>query len=899
MRIYFCLLLFCLAAGNPALAQDSIAISGVVTTRADGLPVPDAVVSVIGSGVSTTTDLKGRYTLQAPRAAARDGRFRVKVDAPGLPPTFADAAADGTSLTVDVALTLAFTEQVTVGSRAAGADAEQAVPVDVITRDQIAASGYAETAQLIQSITPSFNFPRPTVTDGTDTVRPATLRGLGPDQVLVLINGKRRHQSALVHLNGSIGRGSTGVDLNAIPVSAIERIEVLRDGASAQYGSDAIAGVINIVLKGGASAPTLTTKFGLSKGSFVGNRCNASGLSCTPGDEVDFSDGGLTDLGGTWGIGRGKGSITVAAEFRRHDRTNRASFDPRDQIIAGDAGTNPVSQPNHRWGDPDTRDAMTAVNASVPLDAAETRFFYAFGGYSRREANSAGFYRRSMDVRNWPEIYPLGFLPVIRPTVTDASGTVGIRGALSKWAYDVSAEFGRNSFDFTIGDSLNVSFGPSVKPAKTEFDAGALALEQFVGNTDIRRLVHVPGLSGPLNLAIGAEYRHESYQIVAGEPASYQDGGVPNRAGGPAAIGAQVFPGFRPSNEVFASRNSVATYVDVEGDVIGWLRLGGAGRTERFSDFGSTVDGKVTARLQPYRNFLVRAAVSTGFRAPSLGQSFFSSTATNFLNLGQGLVPVESLTLPVASAPAQALGAQPLKPESSFHTSAGVVFNPTPALDVTVDAYRISIDDRIVLSGNFTAPPIAALLAPFGANSARFFTNAIDTETKGVDVTAAYRLALGSAGDVRLRSGYNNTRSEVVGAVATPPQLAAFASVLFDRIEQRRIECGQPKDSLRLGGDWRRHRLGLNVDAARYGEFCSFTLNPADDQTFTPKWLTDVDVSYQTARYTLAVGAQNLFNVFPDRNSTVNSFNGIQTFPSHSPFGMNGRTVFARIILTL
>jgi iron complex outermembrane receptor protein len=894
MRIVLALFV-CLWFDPVVSAQDVISISGVVTTRADGLSVPNATVSVVGADAITATDAGGRYALQVPRSAVRGDRIQVRVTAVGLPPKLTDVVVNTATLSVDVALDLGFTEQVTVGSRAAGARAEKAVPVDVITRDQIASSGYAETAQIIQSVVPSFNFPRPTITDGTDTVRPATLRGLGPDQVLVLINGKRRHQSALVHLNGSIGRGSTGVDLNAIPVSAIDRIEVLRDGAAAQYGSDAIAGVINIVLKGGVSRPNVTSTFGLSKGTFTGNSCDPSGLTCVEGADIGFADGELADVGGSWGVGLGKGSVTVAAEYRHHNRTNRASFDPRDQIVAGDAGNNPVPEPNHRWGDPDTRDAMTFVNASVPLNRSETRFLYAFGGYSRREANSAGFYRRSMDVRNWPQIYPLGFLPVIEPTVVDASGTAGVRGVLSQWTYDVSGQYAHNSFAFTIGDTLNVSLGPSVPPNKTEFDAGTLALNQFVGNLDVSRPVHVGRFAGPLNLAVGVELRRESYQIQAGEPDSYRDGGVLNRAGAPAALGAQVFPGFRPSNEVDESRNSVAGYVDVEGDLIDWLRLGVAGRAERYSDFGSTVDGKLTARVQPDPRFIVRGSISTGFRAPSLGQSFFSATATNFLNLGQGLVPVESLTLPVSSAAAKVLGAVPLEPETSLHTGAGVVVTPIPALDITIDYYRIAIDDRIVLSGNFTAAPIAVLLAPFGANGARFFTNAIDTRTHGVDMTANYRMELHAAGDVQLHAGYNNTRSKVVGAIATPAELIGFESVLFDRIEQRRIECGQPKDNLRLGGDWRRNRLGVGLDVARYGEFCSFTLSPADDQTYGAKWLTDVEASYRTAGYTLAVGVQNLFDVFPDRNTAVNSFNGIQTFPSQSPFGMNGRALYARL----
>jgi iron complex outermembrane receptor protein len=880
-----------------AAAQIPAQVAGVVTTRADGVSVPGAIVTLVGTDVRATTDSEGRYSLEIPPAFARAGRVQLRIEALGLPAkTYEVELTPNAPTTFDVALSLGFEEQVTVGSRAAGAEAEKAVPVDIITREQIASSGYAETAQVILALAPSFNFPRPTITDGTDTVRPATLRGLGPDQVLVLINGKRRHQSALVHLNGSIGRGSTGVDLNAIPVVAIERIEVLREGAAAQYGSDAIAGVINIVLKGGESRPIVTTKFGLSTGSFVGNQCNPAGLSCSEGDEIDFSDGELFDLGGSWGLPIGNGSLSIAAEYRHRNRTNRASFDPRDQVVVGDAGSNAVPQPNHRWGDPDTRDFMTFLNANVPLNAQLTRFVYAFGGFSRREANSAGFYRRGLDVRNWPEIYPLGFLPEIQPTVIDGSGTAGVRGGWNGWSWDLSGEYGRNSFAFTIGNSLNVSLGPAIPPNKTVFDAGTLAQDQLVANADVSRGFRVAALSGPLNVAFGTEVRREQYEIKAGEPDSYRGGGVPNRANGIAAIGAQVFPGFRPSNEVDESRTSVAGYVDVEGDFLAWLRLGMAGRAERYSDFGNTVDGKVTVRVQPDPRFVMRGSLSTGFRAPSLGQSFFSSTATNFINVpGQGLVPFESLTLPVNSPAAQVLGAQSLKPENSTHASAGVALTPVHGFDITVDYYRIAIDDRIVLSGNFTGARITDLLAPFGANSARFFTNAIDTRTNGIDITASYRVALGG-GDLRLHGSYNNTRTEIVGATATPPELAGFEQVLFDRIERRRIDCGQPRDSLRAGADWRRNRVGANLNMARYGEFCSFTASPADDQTFSAKWLADVEGSFRLAeQLRIAVGVQNLFNVFPDRNTTVNSFSGIQTFPSHSPFGMNGRTVYGRL----
>jgi iron complex outermembrane receptor protein len=876
-----------------AAAAEPTVISGTVTTSADGLPLPGATVEITELGLSAVTDANGRYTLTVPAESSTGQEVTLRVSASGLRPKTHQVKLEGGAPTVDLGLGLGFHEDVVVGSRAIGAEAEKAVPVDILTARQIEMTGYTETAQVIQALAPSFNFPRPTITDGTDTVRPATLRGLGPDQVLVLINGKRRHQSALVHLNGSIGRGSTGVDLNAIPVSAIERIEVLRDGAAAQYGSDAIAGVINLVLKSGAQSASFGVRAGMNKGSFTGNTCNPAGTTCSEGDTIDFSDGELFDGHGTYGLDIGRGSLFIAAEYRQHDRTNRASFDPRDQVVPGDAGNNAVEQPNHRWGDPDTDDFMTFLNMQLPVDDAEKTFFYGFGGYSYREANSAGFYRRALDARNWPQIYPLGFLPEIQPTVVDGSATAGIRGARGDWFWDLSAEYGHNSFQFQIGNTLNTSLGPTIPPNQTDFDAGTLKLDQFVANFDLSRPLDIEALAGPLNVAMGAEFRHEAYQLEAGEVASYSDGGVRNQAGGVAALGAQVFPGFRPVNEVDESRSSVGLYLDLEGDVASRLRLGVAGRYEHYSDFGDTFDGKVTARIEATDKFVIRGSFSTGFRAPSLAQSYFSSTATNFLNVpGQGLVPFESLTMPVASAPARALGATDLEPEDSTHWSAGIVLSPTDSFDITVDYYDITIDRRIVLSGNFNQPQVARLLAPFGANSGRFFTNAIDTATNGVDGTVNYRRRV-AGGQMNLQASYNWTETEITEILPTPPQLVGLEATLFDRIEQRRIECGQPRDNFRLGGDWRGKRWGGSLRTARYGEFCSFTLTENLDQTYEPKWQVDTEIGYYQDHWSLAVGSHNLFNTLPDRNITPNSFSGIQTFPSHAPNGMNGRFLYA------
>jgi iron complex outermembrane recepter protein len=869
-----------LAAAAFARAE-GLAITGLVTARDDGRALAGAVVAIPELDLSATTNGDGRYGLELPAGAI--GRLlELRVTAAGRQPGTRRVRVSASGLSQDFALGLSFHEEITVGSRAPGAEAEKAVPVDVLTARQIEGTGSSETSAILEALVPSFNFPRPTLADGADTVRPATLRGLGPDQVLVLVNGKRRHQSAHIVTSAVIGRGTTGVDLNAIPASAIERIEVLRDGAAAQYGSDAIAGVINIVLKSGEQPLTLSGQAGMTEGRFTD----------LTGSDVDHTDGALTEGTASYGWRAGRGSIFSSIEYRNRNGTNRASPDLRDQVQAGDGGHNPVSQPNHHWGDSEERDVLGFLNASLSLDAAGTRTLYAFGGASRRDGSHGGFYRRALDARNWPQIYPEGFLPTIQPEVVDASGTLGLRGlAGQKWFYDLSAQYGHDRFDFNVVNSLNTSLGPN--DPQREFYSGRLAFGQALVNADVARAVPI-GLFGPLNVGLGAEFRRERFQILAGEPNSYRDGGVPDQFGGRAPAGVQVFPGFRPSNAVDASRNSVAGYLDLEADLHQRVRLGAAGRLEHYSDFGGTADGKVTLRLQAGKHFVVRAAASTGFRAPSLAQSNFSTVSTNFINVGGAVTPVEVGTFAVTSPVARALGATDLRPEESVHLSGGLVWNPVAGLDLTVDFYRIDIDGRIVFSGNFTGGRIQPLIAPFGASGARFFTNAVDTRTRGTDLTAAYRLDLGRS-DLRLQATYNRTDTDLTGTIATPPVLAGLENVLFDREQAQRVTCAQPRDNLRLTGDWQRGGLRALLRGSRYGAYCFPTNITANDQTFAAKLLTDVELSYRTSHYTIGIGGQNLFDVFPDRLKNVNSSFLVQTFPSNSPFGFNGRFLYARL----
>ncbi|HEV8630823.1 MAG TPA: TonB-dependent receptor [Thermoanaerobaculia bacterium] len=846
----------------PAPAKAAESVSGTVSSVAESAALPGAAVEIPSLGIQAITDDRGHYVLPYP-PEAKGTTVEVRASLPPFQPATRQVTLDAGAV-ADFALALSYFETITVGSRAAGAAAEKAVPVDILPARAIETAGAAETNQIIEALAPSFNFPRPTITDGTDSVRPATLRGLGSDQVLVLVNGKRRHTSALVHVNGSIGRGSTGVDLNAIPASMIESIEILKDGAAAQYGSDAIAGVINVKLKEGAKPLNLDLRAGATT----------------------HSDGDLLDTSLNQGWTLGRGTLFATVEYRDRGETNRAGPDPRPQ-----GARDPVPQPNHHWGDSKAKDLMAFFNGSTPVNDAGTASFYVFGGASRRKGSHGGFFRRALQNQNWPQIYPNGFLPLIEPKVTDLSLTGGVRGAAGAWFWDGSLDYGNNEFEFHVSDSLNTSLGPNIPPNQTSFFAGSLDADQLVANLDLSRTFDV-GLAGPLNVALGAEARRDGYQIKAGEPNSYLDGGHLDQFGGRAPAGAQVFPGFRPANEVNVHRNGYAVYVDLEGDVHRMLRLGVAGRFEDYADFGNTSDYKLTARLAPVQQLVLRAAISTGFRAPSLGQAFFSTVSTNFLAVGGVLLPFEVGTFPVGSPVARALGARPLEPETSDHRSAGVVWTPIPAVELAADYYSVDITDRIVLSGNFTGGQVATLLAPFNVTGARFFTNAIDTATHGYDLRAAYRTSV-LGGSLNLTAGYNSTKNEVTRVAPTPPQLAGLQEVLFDATERRRVECGQPRTNLRLAVDWDGGGLFAAARGARYGDYCLVDRFVVP-QTFSPKWLADLEVGYRFRRLTLAVGAQNLFDAFPDRNLPANSNLGIFTYPSHSPFGMNGRFVYSR-----
>ena len=832
--------------------------------------------------------------------------------------------------------------------------ADSTVPIDVIGGEALRDSGYTETNRVLAQLVPSFNFPQPSITDGTDVIRPATLRGLGPDQTLVLINGKRRHTTALLNVNGSVGRGTAAVDINLIPTAALERIEVLRDGAAAQYGSDAIAGVINFQLSQRREGGRFSATYGGYETSVGGIRQvfgvnqSAPGVPLLAPDgtlsltsvnrDRRASDGGVLTLSGNVGLPLFKaGYLDLTAEYRDRGATNRTGYDPRRQFGfsgAFDPREFGFDRLSHRYGDAATKDYNIFVNAGTPV--SDNFDVYLFGSYGHRNGNSAGFYRLSNDSRNVLSLYPDGFLPNINTRLRDYAVTGGIKGELAGVNVDLSAGYAHNSFDFEISNTLNASLGAA---SPTQFDAGGLRYGQLIANLDANRDFAI-GFLKSFNLAAGLEYRREEYSIRAGEPDSYRSGtalvGTNNPSSNPAgfgagaAPGAQVFPGFQPviGGQQVTGRNrqrhNFSGYVEGDADVTDKFTVQIAGRYENYSDFGSTVNGKASARYEPIPGYALRGSVSTGFRAPSLQQQFFAAAATNNIN---GVL-VDAVTLPVDNPVALALGSKPLKAETSVNYSGGVALNPWPAFSLTVDYYHIAIDDRIVLTENLAATrdalgnpsgaptstgfAIATILNNAGfrtISAARFFINGINTATEGVDAVATYRFDLGDLGRLRATAGFNYNRNKITGRTAAPGALSQVPGVvLFGRQESLRIEKGQPLTKLNLGLDYDWRWLGVTLRTNRYGQVIDGGTEPFNDIVLGAKWVTDLEVRVQPLpRVELAAGANNLFDVYPDLTPTGRAIdpatglgrNYSQTryvtpYSSFSPFGFNGRFVYVR-----
>ncbi|NIR49912.1 MAG: TonB-dependent receptor, partial [Phycisphaerae bacterium] len=679
----------------PLSAQELGTIKGTVLTAEDSEPMPGANVSIVGTMRGGSVQIDGTYSFKM-----EPGAYEIRASFIGYESKVQQVrVASGETVTANFVLkesAVQFGESlVVVGSRTARTAVETPVPVDIIAAADLRKSPQLEINQALTYQAPSFNASHQTISDGTDHINPASLRGLGPDQVLVLINGKRRHSSALVHVNGTFGRGTVGVDLNSIPKNAIERIEVLRDGASALYGSDAIAGVINIVLKEQTRDIQINT------------------LAGTTGE----GDGDQVSVDANYGFSIGeRGFFNVTGTFYDRGRTNRSGI-YTGPIFSDDAAADDITLANMGLSREDFSMIIGQGKATVGMaffnsayHLSENAELYGFGGVSHRKGFASGFYRQPRQESQVVfEIFPLGFLPEIHTEIVDKSFSGGLRGNRGGWNIDLSVTHGGNSFQFNIENTVNASLGAA---SPTTFDAGRLEFNQTTGNLDLVRPVDTKGALHNLNIAFGGEFRIENYKQVAGEAASWQLGNGGDRPGvdfdttafgAPKAAGSQVFPGFQPSNELNRFRNSISVYGGIEAEITEQFLVDIGGRFENYNDFGDRVTGKIAARLEVVEDFALRGAASTGFRAPSLHQVWFNKVSTQFVfNENNELVPAQVLNAHNFDSITRAFGIPRLQEETSVNLSGGFTARPHAKISLTADAYFITIDDRIVLTSRFT-----------------------------------------------------------------------------------------------------------------------------------------------------------------------------------------------------
>ena len=910
-------------------AQGSV--SGTVTDGA-GNALFGANVTVEGTSSGAATAADGSYSVDG----VSGGAYTVTASYIGYESASVSVNVDG-SATANFSLASSAVSGNTVsvlGSRFARNVDEQAVPVEVITELEIRASGFTETSELLQALIPSYNSPKGYITDGSDHMRPATLRGMAPNQTLVLVNGKRRHQGALVHVNGSVGRGSTQVDLNAIPASAIAKIEVLRDGAAAKYGSDAVAGVINLILKESGGADMSITYcqnhsyfdrgYAAGEGLIDGQDASTYGWDlddehegngylpysadrgwARSGNETILKqDGQSLIIHAGNGMEVFGGNLYISGQIRDGGRSNRAGLDPRRQYFAGmDAEEAAFDRENHRIGAGEFEQVSMMWNGSFPMERGT---LYTFGGFNTRNGESGCYYRRAQDNRTLRAWYPDGFLPLISPELSDKSFAVGMKGLMGDYAYDLSVNTGSNDFAWGMQNSHNATYGTG-PGQQSDFDLGTLGYSQTTVNFDLTRQLEMEGFAGPVSLAMGAEMRMENYTIEAGEEAGYADGGFdvldgPN-AGAGAAVGCQCLPGLSPTNEQDRDRDAISVYVDAEANVLENLLVNVALRTENYSDFGATTNGKVAVRYEIQDGVAARGSFSTGFRAPALQEAYFSSIATNFIDG----IPYEVGTFPNDSEPAIALGAKDLEPETSTNLSMGMTYKDD-TFTLAVDAYQIKVDDRITMSETFNGSGATSDMATFFADrnipavGGRYFFNGINTETNGLDIVATMTQDL-SNGSLLLKAAMNFNDTEVTnkGDLVTPTQLADYTTdQLLGRANTVRFESSSPAEMFQFSARVQRPTTTFMVKMNRWGEVTIPSGSVEREQVLSSKWTTDMEYSFQaTSQVRVSFGMNNVFDVYPDKTIKRNSFNGIFQHSGYSPFGFNGRYVYTRLDMTL
>ncbi|GFR77288.1 TonB-dependent receptor [Elysia marginata] len=945
-------------------AQSSV--SGVVTDE-NGKALFGVSVVEKGTSKGTQTDAEGSYTISADQGSVLVFSY-VGYEKKEVRVT--ENRLDVNLKPDDVSLS----EVIVVGSRNRERTiADSPVPVDVIDVQTInKVSPQINLNQLLNIVAPSFNSSTQTNADGTDHIDPASLRGLGPDQVLVLINGKRRHTSSLVNVNGTFGRGNVGTDLNAIPMAAIKRVEVLRDGAAAQYGSDAIAGVINIVLKTSTNKLTVQATAGTQAsknsnnqtGGFDGEKGNVNlnygiplgnkgGYINFTGDfdyRSDFNrmkeyenqifsaynavewsahkDG--YDINGLFTDFENIKKYAGKVDYFDHEKKEKIALSSKiedlQEYLKKDVTNDELkrrglerSDFNMRIGQSALRSGRFFMNFSLPVDDNGTEL-YAFGGMSTRRGNAGAFYRLPFQARTYTPMYINGFLPEIDAKIKDQSLAVGIRGNLKGWNADFSNVYGKNSFLYERPNSSNASM---LNKSPRYFDAGGFAFTQNTTAFDLSRNFH--NVFKSMNIAFGVVHRFEQYEIIAGEESSYakydKDGFViknPDTQHAPKDFfgherpaGSQGLSGFSKDNALSRERSNIGLYFDTEVDFTDKFLTSFATRFENYSDFGSTINFKIASRYKLFKNLNLRVAANTGFRAPSLHQLYYNTTSTFFEN---GKIKIKGI-FPNDSRAAKALGIPKLKQEESKSVSLGITTKiPSLNLKITADAFFVNIANRVVYTGTFgnknKNKEMERALIQANAKQAAFFTNAIDTDTKGIEFVLSHKLPLGRNSLLGTELSGTFVKTERVGDIHASELLkkAELTNTYFDEMSRIYLERTLPRSKVVLNNNLKIDKINMLIRNVYFGETQEATNEKPQQQVFSPKIVTDLSISYMlTKALTMTVGSNNIFDTYPDRyvlGDTDPIKEGIQTnrsggrfdFPRRSPqVGIGGRYVFARL----
>ncbi|MEC3909378.1 TonB-dependent receptor [Sphingobium sp. CR2-8] len=767
-------------------------------------------------------------------------------------------------------------------------------PIDVISGADLERTGKAGVFSALNTLVPSFNLPVRAGGATSTVIATGGLRGLNPDQTLILVNGKRRHKTSLINAVSTLYNGSVPSDMDMIPVAAIDHIEVLRDGAAAQYGSDAIAGVINIILKDDAKGGS---------------------ASITAGQNFDRSDGENYQAGLNIGTKLGEnGFVNFSLNLKKQQMSNRSlpladctvratttclyplvggALDPRD---AAAVGTERIV--NISYGVMPSRSINTALNAGYDLGDVQ---LYAFGTYSQRRSDLWYSYRYPKDVNNVMGIFPNGFRPHVMIDEEDFEFTVGAKGLIAGWDWDFSTGYGRNRARQSSEGTLNPTLG-LLSP--TEFYIGTLKSSEFVTSLDVTRGYDVGG--GNLQVSGGAQHRHERYQTFAGDPASYAIGSFITPGMTP---GAQSSAGFQPDDAAYMSRDNAAIYADIVWDPSKDLTIGAATRFEHYNDdSGNTLIWKVNGRYAATPWLAFRAAANTGFRAPAVAQQIYTQTTNQFRTVnGVANQLLQIKTLAVDSPAAIALGAEPLKPEKSFNISGGIVLTPMRNLNLTIDAYQINVDGRISVTSTLTGTLISNILIANGIPSnisAQYYTNAIDTRTRGIDVVASYKHGLFDIGQMQWNLGYNYNKTVITDIIPNPTALTALSTELFDRSRRSNLTSNLPLTKLSISNVATVGDFAVSTRVTRYGAMdlkgngvvANGVTTFPNDRYYGAKWITDLEVTWQiTPVVNLAVGSNNLFNVYPDPRGEVSPTLGQGLYPGTAPYGFTGGSYYARV----